>query len=190
MNTKRILWAAVAASLTVAALLTRLDAQQPSAAATLVADAAQALGGRDRIEALRSIRMIGYGEMIDGFGLSNIAADRYAPERLNNLLEFERTFDLTNDRMRTRVRRRTNFTFANAGANLGLVRVNEVLDGQIAFNVAENGNANRVVQRPGNQLHVRAPRFLIRPGNRSPRASRRSQRASPRRRRADGCAGA
>src|SRR5690606_10451413 len=112
-----------------------------SASLALVERAAEALGGRQRLEALRSIRMIGYGEMIDGYGLSNIAADRYAPERLNNLIEFERIFDLANDRMRTRFRQRTNFTFANAGANLGLNRVNQVLDGTVAFNINANGAA-------------------------------------------------
>ena len=120
-----------------------LQAQDTAPAAALAAKAAEALGGRERVLGLKTLTMIGYGEMIDGFGLSNIAADRYAPERLNNLLEFERTFDLENERMRTRVRRRTNFTFANSGANLGLNRVNEVIDGQVAYNVNAQGAANR-----------------------------------------------
>jgi hypothetical protein len=157
MSIMRMIAAAAAASVTLAVFLAPIGAQQPSASAALVAGAAEALGGRERIQALRQIRMIGYGEMIDGFGLSNIAADRYAPERLNNLLEFERTFDLANDRMRTRQRQRTNFTFANADANLGLNRVNQVIDGEVAFNVADNGNANRVAG--GNAIERRLRMF-------------------------------
>ena len=79
--------------------------------------------------------------MVDGFGLSNIAADRYAPERLNNILEMERTFDVANERMRVRERRRTNFTFANAGANEGLNRVNQVIDGIQTYTVPSGGGS-------------------------------------------------
>ncbi len=122
-----------------------VGAQVPVAESrALVAAAADALGGRERILSLRTLRVIGYGELIDGHGLSNIAAGPHAPVRLNNLLEWERTYDLVNGRMRTQFRQRTNFTFANAGANLGLNRNNEVVDGPIAFNVSMDGTARRV----------------------------------------------
>src|SRR5687768_2910022 len=106
---RTLLGIVVATGVAVGLLMSTPRAQETSPSAALVAEGVEALGGRDRVLALRTLRMIGYGEMIDGFGLSNISADRYSPERLNNLLEFERTFDLANDRMRTRVRRRTNF---------------------------------------------------------------------------------
>jgi hypothetical protein len=151
---------AAVAALTFAAIAFPRAQQPPEGATSLVNAAAEALGGRERILALKTLTMIGYGEMIDGFGLSNIAADRYAPERLNNLLEMERTFDVANERMRVRERRRTNFTFANAGANEGLNRVNQVIDGQVAYNVGANGAANRV---GGNAVIERRLRFFTHP---------------------------
>ena len=160
MHHLRILALGAALVAGAAAWFPQLRAQGPSPSAGLVTAAADALGGRDRLLAVRSIRMIGYGELIDGFGLSNIAADRYAPERLNNLLEMERTFDVANERMRVRERRRTNFTFANAGANEGLNRVNQVIDGQVAYNVAANGDAARV---GGNAVIERRLRFFTHP---------------------------
>jgi hypothetical protein len=160
MKTTRTLPAILLFTAVVAGMfLPRVGAQAPSAAASLATAAADALGGRDRIQAVRSIRMIGYGELIDGFGLSNNAADRYAPMRLNNILEMERTFDVANERMRVQERRRTNFTFANAGANEGLNRVNEAVDGQIAYNVGANG----ATRAGGNAAIERRLRFFTHP---------------------------
>lgn len=138
-------------------------AQQENAAdpaRDLVVKAATALGGVERIQQLRSLKMIGYGEMLDGFGLSNITPSPHSPQKDVTLLEFERTFDLVNERMRTRQRKRTAFTFAAAGQNLGLSRDNEVLDGTIAYDVAEDGSARRVT---GEDAIERRMRMLSHP---------------------------
>jgi hypothetical protein len=130
---------AVAASLVYAA------AQQPTQAGVrAIAGAAEALGGRERILAVKTIVLEGYGEAAYMNGGGNISASPDAPQKWVSIPEYEKTIDLEHRRMRVRQRNHQNFVFASAAGYLGAANPNTVyLDGEIAYNVGQNGRAVR-----------------------------------------------
>jgi Metallo-beta-lactamase superfamily len=132
------------AALAVAASLGYAAQQQPQAAARLIAGAAEALGGRERILAVKTIVLEGYGEAAYMNGGGNISASPEAPQKWISIPEYEKTIDLEHRRMRVRQRNHQNFVFASAAGYLGAANPNTVyLDGDIAYNVGQNGRAVR-----------------------------------------------
>ena len=73
----RIVLALAVASI---ALVAGLAGQGPSAEAQLVSRAADALGGRDRLSALKTLQIVGYGELAYMNGGGNITGDPAAPQ--------------------------------------------------------------------------------------------------------------
>src|SRR5687767_13898761 len=118
-----------------AALVIGLAGQGASPAAQLVTRAAEALGGRDRVMALKTLQIIGYGELAYFNGGGNITGDPDAPQKWQSVLEYTRTTDLANWRTRVQQRLKMNFEFASTAGQLGLNRSNETLDGDIAYNI-------------------------------------------------------
>ncbi len=112
-------------------------------ARTVITAAATAMGGADRIEALRSLRLLGYGHEAYQDGGSLITTEATAPEKMTNLTAYERVIDLTNDRTRVRARMYRSFIFA-ARAMMQGQPINQTLDGDIAFDRAANGTARRL----------------------------------------------
>jgi Metallo-beta-lactamase superfamily len=105
----------------------------------LVASAADALGGKNRIQAVRSLIMQGSGRQ-PNIG-QNLTPDAPLPDWA--VSEFKRTIDLANGRMRVEQHRVARFPFAMAND----VRQNLVIDGTIAYNVdPASGNATRASQ--------------------------------------------
>ena len=132
---------------TAAAALTFYGAapQQPQAATSLIAGAAEALGGRERILAVKTIVLEGYGEAAYQNGGGNISASPDAPQKWVSIPEYQKTIDLEHRRMRLRQRNHQNFVFASAAGYLGAANPNIVyLDGQVGYNVGQNGRAVRV----------------------------------------------
>jgi len=86
---KRILLAAV--------MLAHAYAQ--TTASSVIRKAADALGGADRIKSLHSLRLEGYGQEAVQNGGGNTSASREAPQRWTNVLNWEETIDLTNQRI-------------------------------------------------------------------------------------------
>jgi glyoxylase-like metal-dependent hydrolase (beta-lactamase superfamily II) len=123
---------AIAAS---TALVIGLAGQGTSPEAQLVRRAADALGGRDRVMALRTLQIIGYGELAYMNGGGNITGDPDAPQKWQSVLEHTRTIDLQNRRMRVQQRLKMDFEFASNAGQLGLNRSNETLDGDVAYNI-------------------------------------------------------
>jgi len=110
--------------------------QQTQAAVRLIDGAAEALGGRERILAVKTIVLEGYGETAYMNGGGNISASPDAPQKWVSIPEYEKTIDLEHRRMRVRQRNHQNFVFASAAGYLGPADLNTVyLDGQIAYNV-------------------------------------------------------
>ena len=123
---------AIAAS---TALAIGLAAQGTSPEAQLVRRAADALGGRDRVMAMRTLQIVGYGELAYFNGGGNITGDPAAPQKWQSVLEHTRTIDLEHGRMRLQQRLKMDFEFASTAGQLGLNRSNETLDGDVGYNI-------------------------------------------------------
>jgi hypothetical protein len=101
----------------------------------LVLDAAEAMGGGDRVSAVRTL-------VLEGGGMNGAMGGSATPDTPPNrfaISEFRLALDLENDRMRLQQVRTAQFVFANAT----VVRQDLRLDGDVAFNV--------VVGRAGTQ---------------------------------------
>jgi glyoxylase-like metal-dependent hydrolase (beta-lactamase superfamily II) len=119
----------------VAALVIRLAGQGTAPELQLVTRAADALGGRDRVMAVKTLQIIGYGELAYFNGGGNITGDPAAPQKWQKVLEYTRTIDLEHSRTRVQQRLKMDFVFASTAGQLGLNRTNETLDGDVAYNI-------------------------------------------------------
>ena len=118
-----------------AALVIGLAAQGPTPELQLVTRAADALGGRDRLMALKTLRIVGFGELAYFNGGGNITGDPAAPQKWQKVLDYTRTIDLEHWRTRVQQRLKMDFEFASTVGQLGLNRTNETLDGDVAYNI-------------------------------------------------------
>lgn len=109
----------------------------------LINAAAEALGGVERIQALRTIRFRGYGHEAYQDGGSEITTEPAAPEKVTNLTAYERVIDLANDRTRVQAKVSRAFVFAARAMMEGLP-ISQALDGEIAYDVGRDGRARRV----------------------------------------------
>ena len=126
----------LAVAVTIAAALgIRIAGQGTTPERQLVTRAADALGGRDRVMALRTLQIIGYGELAYFNGGGNITGDPDAPQKWQKVLEYTRTIDLEHWRTRVQQRLKMDFVFASTIGQLGLNRTNETLDGDVAYNI-------------------------------------------------------
>jgi len=112
-----------------------LAGQGPAPERQLITRAADALGGRDRVMAVKTLQIVGYGELAYFNGGGNITGDPAAPQKWQKLLEYTRTIDLEHWRTRVQQRLKMDFVFASTGGQLGLNRTNETLDGDTAYNI-------------------------------------------------------
>jgi hypothetical protein len=118
-----------------------LPAQSPAPESKLVHAAAQALGGRDKVLAVRTLRIAGYGANAYQDGGGNITASPDAPMKWLNITQ-DRVIDYASGRMRLQQRQTQAFVFAYE-RNMRGVRVEQGLDGDVAFNVQGDGRAVR-----------------------------------------------
>ena len=118
-----------------AALAAGLAGQGTSAELQFVMRSADALGGRDRVMALRTLQIVGNGELAYFDGGGNITGDPAAPQKWQKALDYRRTIDLEHWRTRVQQRLKMDFVFASTVGQLGLNRTNETLDGDVAYNV-------------------------------------------------------
>jgi len=103
---------------------------------TVMTRAAEALGGKDKVLAVKTL-------VIEGSGINPNVGQNPLPEAplLNwNVPEFKRSIDLASGRMRVEQHRIAAFDFALATD----VHQNMGLDGGVAFNVNPDGTAQRV----------------------------------------------
>jgi glyoxylase-like metal-dependent hydrolase (beta-lactamase superfamily II) len=118
-------------------------ARMPGTTAKDAIDAtATALGGADRILALRNITLIGYAQYAYQNGGGNITALPGAPQKFIAANDYRRIYDLEHGRMRHLERRNDLFPFANYGGH-DFALQNQVLDGNVAYNVNAQGQAVR-----------------------------------------------
>lgn len=102
---------------------------------SLIHAAAEALGGTDRIQAVKTLIIEGHGKQ-PNIG-QNVTPDAPLPDW--NVPEFKRTIDFAHRSMRVEQHRVAEFPFSMAND----VRQNMVLDGDIAYNVDAAGRAVR-----------------------------------------------
>jgi len=117
-------------------------AQQASDARQVVTRAADALGGAQRIQALRTMRLRGYGHDQYQDGGSLITTEPTAPEKMTIITAYERVIDLANNRTRVRAKQSRAFVFA-AQAMMEGRPIDQSLDGDVAFDAAAGGAARR-----------------------------------------------
>src|SRR5215210_1482127 len=79
----------------------------------LVTQAAEALGSRDRVMMLKTLQIVGYGELAYFNGGGNITGDPGAPQKWQKVLEYTRTIDLEHWRTRVQQRLKMDFVFAS-----------------------------------------------------------------------------
>jgi hypothetical protein len=120
---------------TVLALATALGGQGTSPERQLVTRVADALGGRDRVMAVKTLQIVGYGELAYFNGGGNITGDPAAPQKWQKVLDYTRTTDLEHGRTRVQQRLKMDFVFASTAGQLGLNRSSETLDGDIAYDI-------------------------------------------------------
>src|SRR5688572_5693610 len=120
-----------------------LSGQGTRSAAQIIDAAADALGGRQRILAIKSLRIEGYGQVAYQNGGGNISSSPDAPQKWVNVPEYQKIVDLENRRMRVRQRQHNHFVFASVDGYLGRNTTTIALDGDIAYNVAADGRTTR-----------------------------------------------
>ena len=109
----------------------------------LINSAAEALGGRERVLSLKTLTIYGYGQQAYQNGGGNITASPDAPQKWVNVTGLARTIDLEHEQMHLEQRLVQDFVFAYSRNMNGDTRVNQFLDGDIAFNVGPDGRAVR-----------------------------------------------
>src|SRR5438128_5339022 len=109
----------------------------------VIIGAAEALGGKNRILSLKTITIEGYGQQAYQNGGGNITASPDAPQKWVNVNGLQRTIDFEHGRMQLQQRLVQDFVFAYARNMNGDTRVNQFLDGDIAFNLGADGRAVR-----------------------------------------------
>jgi hypothetical protein len=108
---------------------------RPSPELQAINDAAEALGGKSRIQQIRTLTIEGEGDA-PNLG-QNITPD--GPLPVWKVTEFRRILDLGTGRTRVRQTRTAQFLFAGATVQ----KLDQGIDGDIGYNVAEDGTAAR-----------------------------------------------
>ena len=122
----------------------------------VVADAAEAMGGADRLQAVQSLTMEGSGRDLAVGG----SVTPETPPNVNLVSDYRRVLDVTAPRMRTRQTRTAQYRFANAL----VVRQDQGVDGDVAYNVpgAEPQRAGANAARDRRAERLRHPLVLVR----------------------------
>ena len=117
---------------------------QTAPARTIAEDAAKALGGIDKVRAVKNITLHGYAQYAYQMGGGRISGSPDAPEKYMAANDLTRVYDLANDRFQMRERRNMVFPFLAPFGHSFALNDNR-LDGDIAFDI--NGDrAQRVAQ--------------------------------------------
>src|SRR5262245_40776870 len=122
----------------------------------IIADAAAALGGRERILAVKTLIVEGGGRDLN-VGQSLRFDDLGLQSDVWQIREYKRAYDLANTRARFEAIREAQYPFYQGEAAPRLI---QGLDGEIAFNVNAEGSATRVF---GGQATGRLAEYLRHP---------------------------
>ncbi|MEQ1581520.1 MAG: hypothetical protein ABL964_13085, partial [Steroidobacteraceae bacterium] len=95
----------------IAATLLSATAWAQTPARQAVEAAAQALGGKEKLQAVKSLRIVGYGQLGMQDGGGNISSTPDAPQKWTNINAHQRVIDLANGRMNVQQRNVQDFVF-------------------------------------------------------------------------------
>ena len=129
-----------AAGILAASLLLCGSPIQAQTAPTIIKQAAEALGGAGRLNSVKNITLVGYGQYAYQFGGGNISGSPDAPQKYIAANDLRRVYDFEHGRFQQLERRNMLFPFLAAFGHSFALN-NLVLDGDIAFDVNENGAA-------------------------------------------------
>jgi len=133
----------------------------PAAAQTpeqqVVNDAATALGGRDRVMAVKTMLLEGGGNFV---GITSLRYDDDIgfKSAIEQLRDVKRAYDLSNTRARFELTRMVEYVFYIGDAP---TRTIQGLDGTVAFNI--NPASQNATPAPGNQASARQLEYLRHP---------------------------
>ena len=131
------------------------EAPAPTPAMKVIVAAFEALGGRERILAIKTIRIDGYGQVAYQQGGGNITASPDAPQKWTNINGSHRVIDLEHGRMRLQQRQFQDFVFAYERNMTGRGPAQtQTLDGDIAFNVGGDGRAARAPEAAARERRI------------------------------------
>jgi hypothetical protein len=119
------------------------SAQGTAPAIRVLDNAVEALGGKQKILAIKTLKIERYGQAAYQNGGGDISSSPDAPQKWVNIPEYEKIVDLENRRMRVRQRQHSHFVFASAAGYLGRNVAIAGIDGDIAYNVGADGRATR-----------------------------------------------
>jgi hypothetical protein len=108
---------------------------QEQGARAVVEVAAQALGGMDKLAAVRNITLVGYGQLAWVDGAEEISTSPHVPIKYEALNDLRRVYDLEHDRFQERERAFMLFPFLAANSYSFPIS-DRRLDGDIAYDVA------------------------------------------------------
>jgi glyoxylase-like metal-dependent hydrolase (beta-lactamase superfamily II) len=142
------------ASLAVWAVAIVTACAQPAPERQIVNDAAQALGGAERIQAVKTI-------VIEGVGTHYNLGQDVVPNASGQTFEvtqFKRAIDVAGERARTELIRVPKFTYWQG---LAPQRQIQGIDKAVGYNVAANGTASRVAQAAADDRRAEWLRYPI-----------------------------
>ena len=123
----------------------------------IISDAAAALGGRDRILAVKTLVIEGAGHDM-GVGQAQRYDELGLQSDVGQIRDYKRAYDLANGRARFEATRELQYPFYQGEGGAHQV---QGLDGNVAFNVAANGNTTRVFAPQA--INARRVEFLRHP---------------------------
>jgi glyoxylase-like metal-dependent hydrolase (beta-lactamase superfamily II) len=136
-----------------AAMQSKAQVNTESARA-VIEQAAQALGGIDRVRSIRNITLYGYGQY--AVMEQSISPSRYAPMRYQAANDLRRVYDLEHDRFQMLERLNMLYPYRIKAGHAFLPN-NLVLDGDIAYNVTSEFTSARRAPRWNNDLYNDPP---------------------------------
>jgi glyoxylase-like metal-dependent hydrolase (beta-lactamase superfamily II) len=128
-------------------------AQSTGGARALIEEAANALGGVDRVRSVKNITLYGNGLWAYQFGMANVTASPNAAMREMAANDLRRVYDLDHDRFQQKERRNMMFSFALL-AQTNWEPINQVLDGDVPYNIDLEGKQTRIARWTGTAWHL------------------------------------
>src|SRR5215472_2605844 len=99
----------------------------------------------ERVRSVKNLTLVGYGQYAYQFGGGNITGSPDAPQKYIAANDLRRVYDLEHGRFQQLERRNMLFPFLIATGHSFALN-NQVLDGDIAFDVNDSGGATRIAR--------------------------------------------
>jgi hypothetical protein len=106
-------WSLVACGILFVLMTAGIARAQTETARRILENAAEAMGGLDRLQGLDNFVLTGFGQAIYQGGGGNVTGDLNAPPKWQAIRDAQRSFDLVNERALNQDRRSSQFPFAS-----------------------------------------------------------------------------